>query len=184
MTDNPRQDLEREAREAAERWYPPGAGRLGGKLYAGKPAKEGFRERSSFQHGYIAAATARDKENAQLRTSFMLTGANFDSAVKEIEELRRQVDGWKWIHNNNLEGLMILHDRQDLTQAAGVRIGDNISQAVPFLVAEIDRLRAKLAAVPVEEIAKATNFLRIKAITEYGKGIASAIDRWLAGLGK
>jgi hypothetical protein len=59
--------LEQEAMEAAEVAFPPGTGRLGGKLYAGKPAKEGFRERSWFQKGYLAAATARDKEIAALR---------------------------------------------------------------------------------------------------------------------
>ena len=45
-----------------------------------------------YRAGYLAAATARDKENAQLRTSLMLTGANFDSAVKEIEELRVKLE--------------------------------------------------------------------------------------------
>ena len=84
-------DLEKEAREAAEAAFPPGPGRLGGKLYAGKPAKEGFRERSWFQKGFIAAAESREKEIAKLRAALMVTGANFDSGVCEIASLLAQV---------------------------------------------------------------------------------------------
>lgn len=73
-------DLEKEAREAAEAAFPPGPGRLGGKLYAGKPAKEGFRERSWFQKGYLAAAEPRDKEIEELRAKL---------AAVPVEELYR-----------------------------------------------------------------------------------------------
>ena len=138
MTDNPRQDLEREAIEAAERWYPPGAGRLGGKLYAGKPAKEGFRERSSFQHGYIAAATAREKRIAELEDSNHRTHDILD-AVRANEE--------------HLEG-------------------------------EVLRLRAKLAAVPVEEIRECSKECRNTWPEEGIADDARAIDRWLATVTK
>ncbi len=102
MTDNPRQELEREAREAAERWYPPGAGRLGGKLYAGKPAKEGFRERSSFQHGYIAAATAREKEIEELRKVLDRARKAIDAYDKDEKALMDEIKGLR-NHNNSLQ---------------------------------------------------------------------------------
>ena len=81
-------DLEKEAREAAEAAFPPGPGRLGGKLYAGKPAKEGFRERSWFQKGFIAAAESREKEIASLRAKLEAVPAE---EIKECAKVCRDV---------------------------------------------------------------------------------------------
>ena len=98
--------LEEEAREAAERWYPPGAGRLGGKLYAGKPAKEGFRERSSFQHGFLSAATLRDKEIEELRAKLASMREPIwmlrEEHEREIEKLLARV--------KELEGMVKFRD--------------------------------------------------------------------------
>ena len=79
--------LQKEAREAAEAAFPPGPGRLGGKLYAGKPAKEGFRERSWFQKGFIAAATAREKEVEELRRDKKLLTVDLDKLIVQNRKL-------------------------------------------------------------------------------------------------
>lgn len=55
------------AREAAKVAYPPGTGRLGGKLFRGEKAKGGFRERYWFEKGYLAGHASRDAEIAELR---------------------------------------------------------------------------------------------------------------------
>jgi len=76
-------DLREEARKAAEAAYPPGSGRLGGKLFNGSPAKEGFRERSWFERGYLAGSEQREKRTAKLRAEL----DNWrESARKAVEE--------------------------------------------------------------------------------------------------
>jgi len=88
-------DLEKEAREAAEAAFPPGPGRLGGKLYAGKPAKEGFRERSWFQKGFIAAAESREKEIASLRAKLEAVPVEeFYRASAMTNEDQAIIDRW------------------------------------------------------------------------------------------
>ena len=130
--------LQKEAREAAEAAFPPGPGRLGGKLYAGKPAKEGFRERSWFQKGFIAAAEPREKELSELRPKLA-------------------------DRNKRLAAAFDKHDS---------------------LCAEIASLRAKLEAVPVEEIKECAKLCRDVWPEEGIADDARTIDRWLAGLAK
>lgn len=59
--------IEAAAREAAESAYPPGTGRLGGKLFRGEKARGGFRERYWFEKGYLTGHASRDAEIATLR---------------------------------------------------------------------------------------------------------------------
>lgn len=76
-------DLEREAREAALLSTP-----MGTRYDEDLCCYDNDSLRDEFVLGYLAVATLREEEIAQLRTSLMLTEANFDSAIKEIEELR------------------------------------------------------------------------------------------------
>lgn len=55
---NPTPEVVAAAKAAAERAYPPGTGRLGGKLFKGEPAKGGFRERDWYVKGYLAGWAA------------------------------------------------------------------------------------------------------------------------------
>ena len=66
MTDNPRQELEREAREAAVAFW------------NAQPVHPRFSG-DDFIHGYIAAATAREKEIEELRSKL---------AAVPVEELK------------------------------------------------------------------------------------------------
>ena len=73
--------------------------------------------------------TARDQEIERLRA--------------ELAKVTEQRDAWPKYHGTAVEGLMILHDRKDLQDLAGLRCGDFMANAVPHIVAEIDRLRAR-----------------------------------------
>lgn len=72
MTDNPRQDLEREAREAAQ----------ADDLKAQYGRTHNFMQ--GFQHGYLAAATARDKENEELRARATQLESDFDGVRENL----------------------------------------------------------------------------------------------------
>lgn len=71
-------DLEREAREAYGN-------------FPKYPTSDQVVSMDGFVSGYLAAAEPREKRIAELRTSLMLIGANFDSAVKRIAELEAKV---------------------------------------------------------------------------------------------
>ena len=109
-------DLEREAREAARLAFGDCAGRY-------------VLNEEKWREGYLAAAAPRDQEIERLRA--------------ELAKVTEQRDAWPKYHGTAVEGLMILHDRKDLQDLAGLRCGDFMANAVPHIVAEIDRLRAR-----------------------------------------
>ena len=122
MTDK---TLERRAREAAEHYVvlvealsPPGT-------WVDRDACL-----EDFMFGYTNAATARDKEIEELR--------------EELAKVTEQRDAWPKYYGRATEGLMVLHDRKDLQDLSGLRCGEFMANAVPHLVEEIDRLRARV----------------------------------------
>ena len=139
-------DLEREAREAARLAFGDCAGRY-------------VLNEEKWREGYLAAAAPREQELRRLRllaeeqlTTLRKLKAEMlsDTRDQEIERLRAELakvteqrDAWPKYHGTAVEGLMILHDRKDLQDLAGLRCGDFMANAVPHIVAEIDRLRAR-----------------------------------------
>lgn len=189
-------DLQREAREAALAAYPPGSGRLGHGIFNGEPAREGFRERYWFEKGYLAAAAPREQEIERLRAKlasmreplWMLREEHERevSVLRErVAEVTEQRDAWPKYHGIASEGLMILHDRKDLQDLAGLRCGDFMANAVPHLVAEIDQLRARVAeleewksTVPIEDLKELNEW---ELGFEYPCEAAASISDWLSG---
>lgn len=60
------------------------------------------------------------------------------AAIAELKSLR----GWPDFHARAVRDLAAIGNRPDLVREAGIRTGDHLADAVPYLVAEIDRLRA------------------------------------------
>lgn len=52
---------------------------------------------------------------------------------------------WRDYYAESIKPLLILHERRDLTEAAGVRLGEQIAKAVPHIVSELDKARAEIA---------------------------------------
>lgn len=120
-------DLEKEALEAEESYW------------RNPPEREPFpgeTSLSNFISGYIAAATARDKVIEELKA--------------KLAEFTEQRDAWLEHLRRSHEGLMILHDRPDLQEMAGLRCGDFMADAVPFMVAELDRQNILIARMEVK----------------------------------
>ena len=136
MTDNPRQDLEREAREAKHE-HSCSLLRMG--LRPTAAIERGYH----YELGYLAAATAREKE---------------------IEELRRVLDRAR----------------------KAINAYEKDEQA---LMDEATSLRAKLEAVPVEEVRHSASLARIYLSHEMfcqpqPNERLDTIDRWLATVTK
>lgn len=60
------------------------------------------------------------------------------------DDHKKNNEAWNELYKRATAGLMILHDRKDLVEAAGVTIGSYLADAVPYIVRRLDEAEAAL----------------------------------------
>lgn len=86
-----------------------------------------------------------------------------------------------WVTRNRLREEQ---EQAKIEQARKEGFDDGYLAGKTFAGMEIASLRAKLEAVPVEEITEARNFLRTIGRTMKAYAVTDTIDRWLATVTK